>query len=202
MLQKSAPNPFIPLEGSSSLTTLLFSLLHVYSEIIDVSFLHLSALFSPQASELANLKEMMERRQSTEIGDDFAVPGSAPLGADKISQLTREMTTLRKRVAEVEGEAEDLRRTKQETEIRLRGVETERDAALKQSNQPGKFSVTQMPKPNVLWLEFRSFKTRPPIVILNGLWKTRENFEQSCSLNRVLFSKKKRKSATGFEKCF
>ena len=83
------------------------------------------------ASELANLKEKVERRES----GDISAPGSASLGADKISQLTAEMRTLRRRVNDVQEEAEGLRRAKGELEDRIRGVEGERDAAVKQSSQ-------------------------------------------------------------------
>ena len=71
------------------------------------------------ASELANLKEKVERRES----GDIPAPGSASLGADKISQLTAEMRTLRRRVNDVQEEAEGLRRAKSELEDRIRGVE-------------------------------------------------------------------------------
>ena len=87
------------------------------------------------ASELANLKEKIERRESGGLGPDLPAPGSATLGADKISQLTAEMRSLRKRVTEVQDEADELRRAKQELETRIRGVENERDVAVKQSSQ-------------------------------------------------------------------
>ena len=90
------------------------------------------------ASELANLKEKIERRES----GDLPAPGSATLGADKISQLTAEMRTLRRKVSEVQEEAEGLRRAKHELEDRIRGVEGERDAAMKQSSQVlGKYVI-------------------------------------------------------------
>ena len=73
----------------------------------------------------------MERRES----GDIPAPGSASLGADKISQLTAEMSTLRRGVNDVQEEAEGLRRAKSELEDRIRGVEGERDAAVKQSSQ-------------------------------------------------------------------
>jgi len=87
------------------------------------------------ASELANLKEKIERRESGGLGPDLPAPGSATLGADKISQLTAEMRSLRRRVTEVQDEADELRRAKQELETRIRGVENERDVAVKQSSQ-------------------------------------------------------------------
>lgn len=87
------------------------------------------------ASELAILKEKVERRESGEPGSDFPAPGSATLGADKISQLTVEVRSLRRRVSEVQDEADELRRAKQDLETRIRGIEIERDAAVKQSSQ-------------------------------------------------------------------
>jgi len=92
-------------------------------------------LFFLVASELANLKEKIERRESGRLGPDLPAPGSATLGADKISQLTVEMRSLRRRVTEVQDEADELRRAKQELETRIRGVENERDVAVKQSSQ-------------------------------------------------------------------
>ena len=91
--------------------------------------------FCFSASELANLKENIERRESGGPGADFPAPGSATLGADKIAQLTAEMRTLRRRVSEVQEEAEGLRRAKHELEARIRAVEGERDEAVKQSSQ-------------------------------------------------------------------
>ena len=91
--------------------------------------------FDFAASELANLKENIERRESGGPGADFPAPGSATLGADKIAQLTAEMRTLRRRVSEVQEEAEGLRRAKHELEARIRAVEGERDEAVKQSSQ-------------------------------------------------------------------
>ncbi|KAL9968762.1 hypothetical protein ACROYT_G020883 [Oculina patagonica] len=87
------------------------------------------------ASELANLKENIERRESGGPRPELSGPGSAALGADKISQLTAEMRSLRRRVSEVQDEADELRRAKQELETRVRGVENERDAAVKQNSQ-------------------------------------------------------------------
>lgn len=81
------------------------------------------------------MKEKIERRESGGPGPDLSAPGSATLGADKISQLTAEMRSLRRRVTEVQDEADELRKAKQELEIRVRGVENERDAAVKQSSQ-------------------------------------------------------------------
>lgn len=96
-------------------------------EVVDVFF--------AVASELAILKEKIERRESGGPGPDLPAPGSATLGADKISQLTVEVRSLRRRVSEVQDEADELRRAKQELETRIRGIENERDAAVKQSSQ-------------------------------------------------------------------
>ena len=96
-------------------------------EVVDVFF--------AVASELAILKEKIERRESGGPGSDLPAPGSATLGADKISQLTVEVRSLRRRVSEVQDEADELRRAKQELETRIRGIENERDAAVKQSSQ-------------------------------------------------------------------
>ena len=94
------------------------------------------------ASELANLKEKVERRESGGAGADLPAPGSAALGADKISQLTAEMRTLRRRVSEVQEEAEGLRRAKHELEARITRVEGERDAAVEQNSQVlGKYEI-------------------------------------------------------------
>lgn len=92
-------------------------------------------VFFAVASELAILKEKIERRESGGPGPDLPAPGSATLGADKISQLTVEVRSLRRRVSEVQDEADELRRAKQELETRIRGIENERDAAVKQSSQ-------------------------------------------------------------------
>lgn len=109
------PERGLIVNSANSLTTYFFSLL--------------------VASELANLKEKIERRESGGLGPDLPAPGSATLGADKISQLTAEMRSLRRRVTEVQDEADELRRAKQELETRIRGVENERDVAVKQSSQ-------------------------------------------------------------------
>lgn len=96
-------------------------------ELVDVFF--------AVASELAILKEKIERRESGGPGSDLPAPGSATLGADKISQLTVEVRSLRRRVSEVQDEADELRRAKQDLETRIKGIENERDAAVKQSSQ-------------------------------------------------------------------
>lgn len=87
------------------------------------------------ASELANLKEKTERRESEGPGTDLPTLGSAALGADKINQLTSEMRILRRRVSEVQEEAEGLRRAKYDLEARIRAVEGERDEVARQNSR-------------------------------------------------------------------
>jgi len=87
------------------------------------------------ASELANLKEKTERRESEGPGTDLPTPWSAALGADKINQLTSEMRILRRRVSEVQEEAEGLRRAKYDLEARIRAVEGERDEVARQNSR-------------------------------------------------------------------
>ncbi|XP_015759116.1 PREDICTED: centrosomal protein of 162 kDa-like [Acropora digitifera] len=87
------------------------------------------------ASELANLKEKTERRESEGPSTDLPTPGSAALGADKINQLTSEMRILRRRVSEVKEEAEGLRRAKYDLEARIRAVEGERDEVARQNTR-------------------------------------------------------------------
>ena len=87
------------------------------------------------ASELANLKDRVDRREREGPGTDLPAPGSAALGADKISQLTSEMRILRRRVSEVQEEADGLRRAKYDLEARIRAVEGERDEAVRKNSQ-------------------------------------------------------------------
>ena len=105
------------------------------SQIPLVVTIELVDVFFAVASELAILKEKIERRESGGPGSDLPAPGSATLGADKISQLTVEVRSLRRRVSEVQDEADELRRAKQDLETRIKGIENERDAAVKQSSQ-------------------------------------------------------------------
>lgn len=76
------------------------------------------------------------------MDSDLLIPGSATLGAEKISQLTADMRTLRRRVSEVQEEAEGLRRAKHELEARIQAVQGERDEAVKQNSQVmGKWKI-------------------------------------------------------------
>ena len=84
---------------------------------------------------MANLKEKTERRESEGPGTDLPTPWSAALGADKINQLTSEMRILRRRVSEVQEEAEGLRRAKYDLEARIRAVEGERDEVARQNSR-------------------------------------------------------------------
>lgn len=96
------------------------------------------------ASELANLKERVDRRESEGPGTDLPAPGSATLGADKISQLTSEMRILRRRVSEVQEEADGLRRAKYDLEARVRAVEGERDEAVRKNSQVEGFNSREI----------------------------------------------------------
>lgn len=100
------------------------------------------ASFIFPATDVANLREKLERFEGGSGSKALGHPGGASLGAERINTLQHQLQTVRKQDSELRKELEDVKHANIQLQAKVTALEYENDKALERTSVALRKSLT------------------------------------------------------------